>query len=115
MFYTFKVTPSSTTQKTKNIFNEPPTLFNWGNLDYSVDILKLLKYCLKGITAYKCFSSCPFETMYRKLDKYLSDIKVAFQVISNDAVEFVCGEERGFRGFCGDLKKKKHPVIHDFV
>lgn len=42
--------------------------------------------------------------MYRKLDKYLSDIKVAFQVISNYAIEFVCRVERGFSRFCGDLK-----------
>lgn len=42
--------------------------------------------------------------MYRKLDKYLSDIKVTFQVISNYAIEFICRVERGFSTFCGDLK-----------
>lgn len=39
-------------------------------------------------------------------ETYLSDIKVAFQVISNYAVEFICRVKRGFCRFCGDLKGK---------
>lgn len=37
--------------------------------------------------------------------KYLSDIKVSFQVVSHYAVEFICGVERSFCRLCGDLQK----------
>lgn len=37
--------------------------------------------------------------------KYLSDIKVSFQVVSHYAVEFICRVERSFCRLCGDLKK----------
>lgn len=38
------------------------------------------------------------------LKLYLPDVKVPFQVSSNDSVEFLWGVQRVLTGLCGDLK-----------
>lgn len=38
------------------------------------------------------------------LELYLPDVKVPFQVGSNDAVEFLRGVQRVLAGLCGDLE-----------
>lgn len=59
------------------------------------------------IVAWVAGESC-FKAQYTYLGIYLSDVEVAFQVITDDTVEFVCREERSLSRFCGDLKYLKN-------
>lgn len=44
--------------------------------------------------------------------RYLSDIKVPFQVISDYSVEFLCRVQRGFAGLRGDLNPPRRTRVN---
>lgn len=63
------------------------------------------------------YSLWPFFILFfffaRNWKKNLFDVKVAFQVISDYAIDFICRIQRGFSRFCGHLKIIKEEVTRN--
>lgn len=99
----FKKLPCRWLHYLANQYNGGPWLTSAFTTLILAEMLFTIKYNKRSATR---------DNVGKKINKYLSDIKVAFQVISNDAVEFICREERGFAGLDGDLKNRIHLKGH---